>query len=71
LAGIALFANGTCPFNYLDWHFLIRNEKQLGANPRMGLAYRNLYNKPVEETDAIVRRSEQFLENLDRRDKQP
>jgi deoxyribodipyrimidine photolyase-related protein len=55
---------GACPFNYLYWHFLIDNEKRLSCNPRMGLAYRNLYNKPKSEIDSIVQQSEQFLANL-------
>jgi deoxyribodipyrimidine photolyase-related protein len=56
---------GACPFNYLYWHFLIRNEKQLSSNPRMGLAYRNLYNKPKADIETIVQQSEEFLESLD------
>jgi deoxyribodipyrimidine photolyase-related protein len=55
---------GACPFNYLYWYFLISKEKQLRSNPRMGLAYRNLFNKPEAEIEAIVQQSEQFLENL-------
>ena len=55
---------GACPFNYLYWNFLISKEKQLRSNPRMGLAYRNLFNKPEAEIDAIVQQSEQFLETL-------
>jgi len=54
-----------CPFNYLYWYFLISKEHLLRSNPRMGLAYRNLDNKPGTEIDAIVRQSEQFLETLD------
>ena len=54
-----------CPFNYLYWYFLISKENLLRSNPRMGLAYRNLSNKSKTEIEAIVRQSEQFLENLD------
>lgn len=61
---------GACPFNYLYWYFLISKEKQLRPNPRMGLAYRNLFNKPEAEIDAIVQQSEQFLDNLNREDEQ-
>jgi len=61
---------GACPFNYLYWYFLLSKEQQLKSNPRMGLAYRNLFNKPEEEIDAIVQQSEQFLENLKRSDEQ-
>ena len=55
---------GACPFNYLYWNFLISKQKQLKSNPRMGLAYRNLFNKTEAEIDAIVQQSEQFLETL-------
>jgi len=54
---------GACPFNYLYWYFLISKEKQLRSNPRMGLAYRNLSNKPEAEIEAIVAQAEDFLEN--------
>lgn len=59
---------GACPFNYLYWYFLASKEKQLSTNPRMGLAYRNLFNKPADEIDAIVQQAEEFLENMNRGD---
>ena len=31
-----------CPFNALYWDFMIRNEKKLGGNMRMGMPYRTL-----------------------------
>jgi len=62
---------GACPFNYLYWYFLIRNAQRLSANPRMGLAYRNLYDKPREEIDAIVQQAGRFLEDLGQGDAQP
>ena len=31
-----------CPFNYLYWNFLIRNEKLLSGNPRMAMPYPHL-----------------------------
>ena len=33
---------GACPFNLLYWDFLARHREQLAANPRMGLALKNL-----------------------------
>ena len=60
-----------CPFNYLYWYFLISKEKLLKSNPRTGLAYRNLYNKPETEIESIVQQSEQFLETLNQDDLQP
>lgn len=51
-----------CPFNYLYWYFLARNEKQLRSNPRMGLAYRNLLNMPKTQLSDMVEQAEHFLE---------
>ncbi|MEE4208393.1 MAG: cryptochrome/photolyase family protein [Parvularcula sp.] len=31
-----------CPFNYLYWDFIMRNEKKLRGNPRMGMMYKTL-----------------------------
>jgi deoxyribodipyrimidine photolyase-related protein len=39
---------GACPFNYLYWYFLHRNEAVLRKNPRMALALRNLDRMPVD-----------------------
>ncbi|MFC3692909.1 cryptochrome/photolyase family protein [Chenggangzhangella methanolivorans] len=53
-----------CPFNYLYWDFLIRNEKKLSGNNRLAMPYRNLarFEKTrVEEIRADARR---FLESL-------
>ena len=57
---------GACPFNYLYWNFLIDKQDQLKSNPRMGLAYRNLFNKSDEELQAIVAQSGTFLDSLDK-----
>lgn len=56
---------GACPFNYLYWNFLICKQHLLKGNPRMGLAYRNLYNKSADEQQAIVAQAEAFLAALD------
>ena len=55
---------GACPFNYLYWNFLIGKRDLLEGNPRMGLAYRNLNNKPESELDAIIAQSRTFLDAL-------
>ena len=56
---------GACPFNYLYWNFLISKRDLLEGNPRMGLAYRNLNNKPESELEEIVAQSGAFLDALD------
>lgn len=53
-----------CPFNYLYWDFLIRNEAKLKANPRMGMPYRTLAKMEAERKADIVRHAATFLEGL-------
>ena len=53
-----------CPFNYLYWAFLIRNEKALKGNPRMAMPYRTLAKWPEERRQAIAREAENFLDSL-------
>ncbi len=53
-----------CPFNYLYWDFLIRNEAKLKANPRMGMPYRTLAKMEAERKADIVRQAATFLEGL-------
>jgi deoxyribodipyrimidine photolyase-related protein len=53
-----------CPFNYLYWDFLIRNEAKLKANPRMGMPYRTLAKMEAERKADIVRHAARFLEGL-------
>ena len=54
-----------CPFNYLYWDFLIRNESVLSNNPRMGIVYRALKNMPDERRALVARDSRRFLRALD------
>ena len=54
-----------CPFNYLYWHFMMRNEARLKSNPRMAMPYRNLYRMTDERREAIVHDAERFLDRLD------
>jgi deoxyribodipyrimidine photolyase-related protein len=53
-----------CPFNYLYWDFLIRNEAALKSNPRMGMPYRTLAKMDAERKADIVRHAEKFLNSL-------
>ncbi|MEO1657061.1 MAG: cryptochrome/photolyase family protein [Pseudomonadota bacterium] len=53
-----------CPFNYLYWDFLMRNEGALRGNPRMGLVFKNLDKKDAEEKAALRASAARFLEGL-------
>jgi deoxyribodipyrimidine photolyase-related protein len=54
-----------CPFNYLYWDFLIRQQDKLGANPRMGMPYRTLSKMDAAKVDLIRADSTRFLHALD------
>ena len=58
-----------CPFNYLYWDFLNRNKDKLGANPRLGMPYRNLARMSSDKLDAIETSAHAFLGALDRGEK--
>ncbi len=55
-----------CPFNFLYWHFLIRNEARLKQNPRMALPYRILLGMPEQDLSEVLRQAQDFLAGLDR-----
>jgi len=58
-----------CPFNYLYWDFLIRNEKKLRENPRMGLIYRNLDKMKSIKYETIKSDSNIFLKHIENNEK--
>ncbi|MET0314195.1 MAG: cryptochrome/photolyase family protein [Hansschlegelia sp.] len=53
-----------CPFNYLYWDFLDRNEKKLGDNPRLAMPYRTLDKMTPERRMEISRDAKAFLDAL-------
>jgi len=53
-----------CPFNYLYWAFLIRNEARLRGNPRMAMPYRNLAGWDGTRKAAVVAEADAFLDGL-------
>ncbi len=54
-----------CPFNYLYWAFLIRNEAELKGNVRLAMPYRTLAAWSEERRRASVEEAEAFLDRLD------
>jgi deoxyribodipyrimidine photolyase-related protein len=56
-----------CPFNTLYWHFLLKHESRLRANPRLGPAVLGLARIGSDERAAIVAQAAQILEELDAR----
>lgn len=53
-----------CPFNYLYWAFLIRNERKLADNPRMAMPYRALAKWKADRKAAVTRQARQFVDGL-------
>ena len=53
-----------CPFNYLYWNFLERNQRKLSSNPRLGLAYKNLEKVPKEKLISVKKSAEKFLNKM-------
>ncbi|MCH8498185.1 MAG: cryptochrome/photolyase family protein [Marinobacter sp.] len=54
-----------CPFNALYWHFLHRHRDQFAGNPRMTMMYRNWDRQAADRQDAILKRGDWLLGNLD------
>jgi deoxyribodipyrimidine photolyase-related protein len=54
-----------CPFNYLYWDFLARNEERLKGNPRLAMPYRTLARMDAERRAAISADARRFLSTLD------
>lgn len=57
-----------CPFNYLYWDFMARNESLLSQNPRLGPTYRQLRKMDGEQQQALQQSARIFLASLDQTD---
>ena len=53
-----------CPFNYLYWDFLARNEDKLRGNPRLGPVYKTWDRMDGEKRDAYRASAAEFLKRL-------
>lgn len=53
-----------CPFNYLYWNFLLKNQELLKNNHRMAMIYRVLEKFDKEKIANIKSDSEKFLQEL-------
>ena len=58
-----------CPFNYLYWDFLARNDGKLRGNPRMGFMYKSLDRMTDEKRDAIQDDTRRFFKALQANEK--
>lgn len=59
------YGEGACPFNSLYWDFFDRHRALLDANPRVGMAYRNLDRMAPEELEQIRRQARYYQEHQD------
>lgn len=55
-----------CPFNYLYWHFLIKNKDYLHTNPELAPPYQTLQKMSNEKQHIIVQDAETFLEKMEK-----
>ncbi len=53
-----------CPFNFLYWNFLMRNEHVLRANPRMSMPYQLLDRLSEREKAQLREQAERFLDTV-------
>ncbi len=53
-----------CPFNYLYWDFLARNQADLRRNPRLGMIYKSLDRMSDDKRRAVSDDAEAFLGSL-------
>ncbi|GGA09162.1 cryptochrome/photolyase family protein [Neptunicoccus cionae] len=54
-----------CPFNYLYWDFIARNEGKLRGNPRMGFMYKSLDRMGDEKRQAVQDDTRRFFKAIE------
>ena len=58
-----------CPFNYLYWDFIGRNDGKLRGNPRMGFMYKSLDRMSDEKRQAVRDDTRRFFIAIDANEK--
>jgi len=58
-----------CPFNYLYWDFIARNDGKLRGNPRMGFMYKSLDRMNDDKRTAIQDDSRRFFNAMQANEK--
>jgi deoxyribodipyrimidine photolyase-related protein len=56
--------SNACPFNYLYWDFMARNQDVLEDNPRMAFPYKTLKRFTEIQRKNISAQAKYFLDNL-------
>lgn len=56
--------DNACPFNYLYWDFMMRNEAKLKGNPRLGFTYKNLSAMSDAQKETIRSDANKFLDSI-------
>jgi len=54
-----------CPFNYLYWDFMLRNEGKLRGNPRLGFTYKTVDKMTEDKRLAVQEDSRRFFKALE------
>jgi len=52
-----------CPFNYLYWDFLIRNQKKLADNPRLQLVYKKIKTMAQSQIKKIRQSAKAWMQS--------
>lgn len=53
-----------CPFNFLYWDFLMRNQDKLARNPRLAMPYKNLARMDQQQRRQMRKEAGKFLDAL-------
>jgi deoxyribodipyrimidine photolyase-related protein len=53
-----------CPFNYLYWNFLIKNQQLLKGNSRLFYPFANLKRKTAKEIEEIQNSAKNFFQQI-------